>query len=187
MSQELSAASLFQTDAQLVEVSHIFFFFFFLSSNIVVFCLQKTALLEQHTKLPSDDVLYNAQAALEARGHKVTIVETGAEALELIQKLIPDGATVNNASSTSLQQIGYSQWVRDETRIRNLHNEVLAEKDFAKAAELRRIYQVSDYFLSSVPAISEQGEFIVADAAGNRAGPFLASAKNGKRKASDPR
>ncbi len=41
-----------------------------------------------------------------------------------------------------------------------MHAEILAEKDQAKAAELRRHAMSADYFLSSVSGLSETGELV---------------------------
>lgn len=50
----------------------------------------------------------------------------------------------------------------------NLKARVLAEKDAKKQAELRRLATTSDYALSSVDAVTENGEFIIVDASGTR-------------------
>ena len=90
-------------------------------------------------------------AALEKRGVKVHAVETGAEALDRVNQLIPAGASVMTGASKTLQQIGFEDllkagkhpWV-------NLKDDVLAEKDLAKQAHLRRQSTMADYFLGSV-------------------------------------
>jgi hypothetical protein len=50
----------------------------------------------------------------------------------------------------------------------NLHDAILAEKDPAKQAELRKTSVLSDFYLGSVHAMSETGEFLVATNTGSQ-------------------
>ena len=45
---------------------------------------------------------------------------------------------------------------------------MLAEKDPVKQAHIRRLSATSDYAISSVDAVTEEGEFLMADASGTR-------------------
>ena len=48
---------------------------------------------------------------------------------------------------------------------------ILAEPDMGKQSQLRRtIGNTADYFVSSVDAITEKGEFCLSDQIGNRVG-----------------
>lgn len=51
---------------------------------------------------------------------------------------------------------------------KNLHEEILAEKDPAKQAMLRKQAVLSDYYLGSVHAIAETGEFVIASNSGSQ-------------------
>lgn len=57
----------------------------------------------------------------------------------------------------------------------NLHAKVLAEKDEKKAAEIRRTAIAAEYAIASVDAVTEAGDFVVADASGTRVGVFHAA------------
>src|SRR5207253_2703769 len=50
----------------------------------------------------------------------------------------------------------------------NLHEAILAEKDPAKQAELRKYSVVSDFYLGSVHALSETGELLIASNTGSQ-------------------
>jgi len=60
------------------------------------------ALHAKYSKLASDESLSRTQQGLESKGHKVSIVDTGSDALSLITSLIPEGSSVHNTGSTSL-------------------------------------------------------------------------------------
>jgi len=147
--ETLTASYLYKTDSQL-----------------------KNLEIAENTKLPSDEAIEEKKKALEAKKHKAYVVNNGKEALELIKTLIPKGSSVMSAGSITLQQIGYSSFVTSQTDWRNLHGEVLAEKDQAKATQLRRKAMAADYFISSVTAVTKDGVMTVCDASGSRVGGF---------------
>ena len=108
-------------------------------------------------------------AALAERGVEGISVDTRAEALEKIKELISKGASVMNGSSRTLEEIGYVDWLKSGAHgWKNLHEEILAEKDSAKQATLRKQAVLSDYYLGSVHAVAETGEFIIASNSGSQ-------------------
>lgn len=139
---------------------------------------QLKELPQKYSRPASDESVTKTKAALESKGHKVTIVSTPEEAVNLIKESIPEGASVYNAGSTTLREIGFLDFLKTTDKWRNLHAEFLAETDPIKAADKRREGMNADYFLSSVPAISEEGDIVVVDASGTRVGGFAYSAKN---------
>lgn len=57
---------------------------------------------QKYSKLASAEQIEATRDALKGKGYNVQVAQTGAEALELIKGLIPEGATVHNTSSTAL-------------------------------------------------------------------------------------
>lgn len=123
-----------------------------------------------YTSLASQKSIETTAAALKKHGlADVIVVENGAEALEKIKEMIPAGVSVMNGSSRTLEQIGFTEYFNSkEHPWRNIHAEVTAENDDAKRAQLRREAVLSDYYLGSVHALSETGEFIVASNTGSQ-------------------
>lgn len=113
--------------------------------------------------LASDETIHTTIANLKERNVEGVVVETGAEALSMISTLVPQGASVMNGASTTLEEIGYIQLLKSGTHPwNNLHEAIVHEKDAAKQAELRRQALLSDYYLGSVHALSQTGEYVVA-------------------------
>mmetsp|Transcript_14343 Transcript_14343/g.20008 ORF Transcript_14343/g.20008 Transcript_14343/m.20008 type:complete len:232 (-) Transcript_14343:36-731(-) len=137
----------------------------------------KNLAVDKYGKPASDEAVEKTKNALIAKQHHAFVVNSKQEALDKIKELIPKGASVHNASSTSLIEIGFVDYFKTQTEWNNIHAKILAEIDGAKQAELRRtLGNTADYFLSSVTAVSETGEFTVVDLTGTRVGPFTHSA-----------
>jgi hypothetical protein len=133
---------------------------------------------ERLDALPGDDRLDRTVANLEDRGFEVVLVDDASEALAELKTRIPAGATTMNGHSTTLEQIGFVDYLVDgDHDWVNLHEEVLA-LDGEEAATARRESQTADYFLGSVNAIAESGELLAADASGSRVGAYPFAAKN---------
>ncbi|RUS23895.1 LOW QUALITY PROTEIN: hypothetical protein BC938DRAFT_474448, partial [Jimgerdemannia flammicorona] len=139
--------------------------------------LQRTD--KRFAQLADDKQIGKTKEALEKKLHKVTVVENREAALELIKTLIPKGASVNNSHSTSLEEIGFVEYLKTATEWNNIHAEILKETDFAKSMALRRGAGSSvDYFISTPTAVSETGDLIFSDGSGSRVGPIAFSASN---------
>lgn len=122
-----------------------------------------------YTTLASEATVRKVSDALTARGFLPQYVQNGKEALSVIKNLIPKDASVMNGSSTTLQQIGFIDYLKSEKHgWNNLHANIVAEKDPAKQAKLRKESVLSDYYLGSVHALSETGELIIASNTGSQ-------------------
>ncbi|KAG0046647.1 hypothetical protein BGZ83_008203 [Gryganskiella cystojenkinii] len=133
----------------------------------------------KYTKATSAEQVASAKAGLEANGFKVHVAADKGEAFETLKSLIPAGASVNNAHSTSLEEIGFITYLKGETPWNNVHATILAEKDYAKQGELRRtIGSTVDYYLTSVAAVSETGLLVHGDLSGSKVGGVAFGAAN---------
>lgn len=130
-------------------------------------------------KIPDEKELKQTIDNIKSRGINVILVNNKSEALEKIKKTIPKGASIANGGSTTLEQIGFIGYLMEGKHgWKNLHEEVLKEKDSAKQAELRRRMVTADYFFGSINAISKNGELVACDATGSRVTAYPFAAKN---------
>ncbi len=122
-----------------------------------------------YSTLANQESLQKTTQALQEKGYVVDVVKTGAEALEKIKMLIPENASVMNGSSVTLETIGFVDYLKsDQHRWNNLHAAIVAEQDPAKQAHLRKQAELSDYYLGSVHALVETGEFVIASNTGSQ-------------------
>ncbi|KAF9984448.1 hypothetical protein BGZ75_003959 [Mortierella antarctica] len=131
------------------------------------------------SKRASEESFARAKAGLESNGFKVTVAENKDEAFEKLKTLIPAGVSLNVAHSTTLEEIGFINYLMGETPYDNVRSTILAEKDLGKQAELRRtIGTTVDYFLTSMASVTESGEMAHGDFSGSKVGGVAFGAKN---------
>jgi L-lactate utilization protein LutC len=116
---------------------------------------------------------------LKERNVHPQLVQTKAEALDAIKKLIPAGASVNTGSSTTLEQIGFVDLLKSgEHPWNNLKAAIVQEKDEAKQADLRRQSVLSQFWLGSIHALTEDGQALIASASGSQLPAYAFTADN---------
>lgn len=119
--------------------------------------------------LASAESINTVEKTLTANGFLPETVATGAEALARIKEIIPNGVSVMNGASLTLEKIGFIDHLKDSGHgWNNLHDGILAETDPAKQMELRKYSVVSDFYLGSVHAVTETGELVIASASGSQ-------------------
>jgi L-lactate utilization protein LutC len=107
--------------------------------------------------------------ALAQRGFIPMHVATGAEARDLVLAQLPDNALVAHGGSTTLQQIGVVDALREATNIRYGNAQWMAEEDPVRRLAIRKQVSIqADVFLGSVQAVTRSGRVIGADQSGSR-------------------
>ena len=133
----------------------------------------------EYNTLPPLERLQKAIVDVQARGVLVTLVETKEAALAQLQTLIPVGATVMTGASVTLQQIGFEALLMEGKHPwRYLKAGINTENDPVKRAVLRKQATLADYYLSSVHAIAETGEILIASATGSQLPAYAFSSSN---------
>lgn len=124
--------------------------------------------------LASEDTITRTTDALTAHHFKPEHVASKDVALARIKELIPAGASVMNGASRTLEEIGVVDMLKNkEHEWINLHDAILEETDETRKAELRAHAVVSDWYLGSAHAITEDGQIVIASNSGSQL-PHLA-------------
>ncbi len=134
---------------------------------------------ESLDQLPDDETVDKAVENLEANGFEVVVVDSADEALATLKRHIPDGASVMNGHSTTLEEIGFDEYLTEgDHEWEALPNEIRGIDDDAERQAVRREAQTADQFLGSVNAIAKTGELVAADRSGSRIGAYPFAAAN---------
>lgn len=124
--------------------------------------------------LASKETLSKTIAALAGHNFHAEVVTTKEEALARVKELVTPGASVMNGASRTLEEIGFVEYLKaGEHGWNNLHEGILKEQDPAEQARLRRQSTVSDFYLGSAHAVTEEGELFFASNSGSQL-PHLA-------------
>ncbi|KAF9583112.1 hypothetical protein BGW38_010217 [Lunasporangiospora selenospora] len=128
----------------------------------------------------SDERIERARQGLESKGFKTHVVSDRDEAFDKVKSLIPAGASLSTAHSTTLEEIAFVNYLIDGKHPwNNIRGTILAEKDPEKQAALRRTLGTTpDYFLTSMCAVTEEGQMSHGDYSGTKVGPVSFGAGN---------
>ena len=132
-----------------------------------------------YTTLAPQEMIDATIENLAQRAIKASIAQTKEQALEIIKTMIPAGASVMNGSSVTLEQIGFVDYLASGThQWNNLHAAVLAEKDQARQAVLRKQAILSDWYLGSAHAVAQTGEMVFGSNSGSQLPHILYTSPN---------
>jgi L-lactate utilization protein LutB len=129
-------------------------------------------------ELPDDEAVAETVANLEANGFEVVVVDSSEAALETLQSHVPAGASVMNGHSTTLEEVGFVDYLSEgDHEWESLPDEIWGIDDDEARQAARRESQTADYFVGGINAIAQTGELVAADRSGSRIGayPFAAS------------
>lgn len=132
-----------------------------------------------YTTLAPQEMIDATIENLAQRAIKASIAQTKEQALEIIKTMIPAGASVMNGSSVTLEQIGFVDYLASGAhQWNNLHAAVLAEKDQARQAVLRKQAILSDWYLGSAHAVAQTGEMVFGSNSGSQLPHILYTSPN---------
>lgn len=117
--------------------------------------------------------------ALSENGFKAEFVSDKAAALQWIETYIPKGSSVMNGSSRTLEEVGFIEYLKAGAHgWDNVHARILSETDSEKQALLRKQSVLSDYYLGSVHAVTEEGELLIASNTGSQLPHLVFTSQN---------
>ena len=129
--------------------------------------------------LPDDETVEETVANLEERGFDVIVVDDADEALETVTSQIPAGVSVMNGHSTTLEEIGFDEFLSEgDHEWESLPDQIWGIDDDAERQAARRQSQTADYFLGGINAVAQTGELVAADLSGSRIGAYPFAAGN---------
>lgn len=114
----------------------------------------------------SQDRLEKVATALRANGMEVLVVNSGVDAKETVNQLIPKGAEVMTMTSVTLDETGISDLINKSGEYK-ANREVLWSQD-ATLDEKKRAGNLADWTVGSVHAITEQGQVLIASNSGSQ-------------------
>jgi hypothetical protein len=122
------------------------------------------------------DRVEDIAAALRSHNIEAIVVETGAEAKDVVLDIIPEGAVVHSGKSKTLEDIGVYAEIVDSGRYQALRPQLMAMDRATQGAEMRKLVAAPDYMLGSVAAVTADGTLVAASATGSQLGAYASGA-----------
>ena len=122
------------------------------------------------------DRIAHVAAALRSHNIEAIVVETGAEAKDVVLGLIPDGAEVHSGKSKTLEDIGLYAELVESGRYDALRPRLSAMDRATQGDEMRKLVAAPAFMLGSVAAIAADGTLVAASATGSQLGAYVSGA-----------
>lgn len=120
------------------------------------------------TQLASEQQIEKTVQALQAHGIHVVVCETGEEAKQYVLDLIPDEATVYDSPSLTLEATGLAEQIEHASRFQAVRSRLATMDRATQYREMRKLVATPEVLVSSVHAVTEEGEVLIASAAGSQ-------------------
>ena len=120
------------------------------------------------TKLADEKTVEKTAAALKANGFEVIVVSNGVEAKRKALELIPEGAEILTATSTTLDTIDLSREINESGRYNSIRKKLMSMDRNTQHREMNKLGTAPDWAVGSVHAITEDGKAIIASASGSQ-------------------
>ena len=130
----------------------------------------------EFSRLASRERIHVVVNALERNGIAASVVESGEEARQAVQNLLPVGAEVYNNTSRTLEVIGVAEDVERSGLYQPLRPRLYQMDREMQGREMRLLAAAPDWVIGSVHAVTEDGSFLVASASGSQLGPIVSGA-----------
>ena len=113
---------------------------------------------------------------LERRHIKGYYCPTAKEAVELVSNLIEDGSSVTWGGSMTIRDMGIPAALHARQSLTVYDRDLAADREEAQKIYLKAFS--SDYYLSSINGLSEDGQIVNVDGTGNRVAAITFGPKN---------
>jgi L-lactate utilization protein LutB len=116
-------------------------------------------------------MLAEVMANLSKNGFQSSFAETGAQARDMILKLITPGARVGVGGSVTIRQMGLIETLRSQGHEVHDHWQKGLSPQEVKEIKLRQV--TAPFFLTSTNAITQDGKLVNTDNTGNRVAAMI--------------
>ena len=131
---------------------------------------------QDFTAPASETTLQRVAGRMRERNIEVLIVNSAAEARQVVLERIPKGAEVHSSKSKTLQDSGIFDALQDQDLYNALRHQSMKMDRKTQGREIRKLLAAPDFMLGSVQAITEAGILVDVSATGSQIGPYASTA-----------
>lgn len=125
-----------------------------------------------------EEAIMETSSNLTKNGMETTVVETSSDALALLLGTIPEGADVYDMTSVTLEEIGFTDELKEGTKFISVRKEINSINDPAERLTMRRKRSVVSYAVGSANAVTRDGKLVFGSYSGSQLAPYAFTADN---------
>lgn len=118
--------------------------------------------------VPSDAVIQKTKDALKANGITTHIVSSAKVAKEKLFSLIPEGASVMDMTSVTLETIGIVKELHESSNYDPVRPKLYSMDRKTKGLEMNRLGAAPEWTIGSVHAVTQDGKVLIASNTGSQ-------------------
>jgi hypothetical protein len=130
----------------------------------------------EFSRMASEPRIRAVAGALEGSGITARVTNSGAEARQVVQSLLPARAEVYNNTSRTLEVTGIAEDIERSGRYQPLRPRLYQMDREMQGREMRQLSAAPDWVVGSVHAVTEDGSILIASASGSQLGPIVSGA-----------
>jgi hypothetical protein len=130
----------------------------------------------EFSRMASEPRIRAVAGALERSGITARVTNSGDEARQVVQSLLPVGAEVYNNTSRTLEVTGIAEDIERSGRYQPLRPRLYQMDREMQGREMRQLSAAPDWVVGSVHAVTEDGSILIASASGSQLGPIVSGA-----------
>jgi len=131
-----------------------------------------------YTSLASENSIKKTTEALFKNNINSHIAESTDAARKQIFSLIPEGAEVMTATSTTLDQLDVTSYLNDSGKYNSVKSQLMKMDRATQGLEMQKIGAAPEYVIGSVHAITEDGKAVIASGSGSQLPAYSYGAAN---------
>lgn len=122
----------------------------------------------------NDAAIERTAAALRDKGYAVHVVDTAAEARDVVVGLLPEGAEVGQGASQTLELSGITAAIEDSGRFDAVrkHTRSMDRSTPEGLRAMRKLGVGPDWYVNSAHALTEDGTIVIASNTGSQLAPL---------------
>ena len=124
----------------------------------------------------SEDQIETVAAALRSHNIEAIVVDTAAEARDVVIGLVEPGTEIHWAKSKTLEDMGLPEHFLEPGRYDPVRPRYMSLDRATQGREIRKIMATPDVMLGSVQAVTLDGALVAASYSGSQIGPYAGTA-----------
>jgi hypothetical protein len=124
--------------------------------------------MKPYMALASDEMLRLAIAACRRNGLQIYVADTILQAKQQVLDIVPEGAEVFTATSTTLDALDIPQAINESGKYISVREKLRHMDPPTQKKEMRRLATTPDWMLGSVQAVTEDGHLHIASNTGSQ-------------------